>query len=501
MAKRELAPRRRRRLSLSFRISVWLMFAALFPLIITVASSELQSRPSLINQANIAMESDVSTRVQLIDTYFTERLLDAATLTQVPTVQAFLALSPEKETKDLITRTGYTLAAGIFRDKNYSVWSLFDAHDRLRLYYPSKPQPHGLNLVPPEDLQTVLSGKEFITPVYFDPQTGKASVDIYAPVALSAPPKLLGFMRATLRMDYVWNIVKNDLGANGAGSYAFILDQNGVRIADTDSSRLFTAIAPLAPETQQAISSEQRYGGSSTVPVLADKAITDLENNRHAPTTLPMTPAGQNQTFQVTWHKTSVLPWTYFVLSPLSTVTAVADKQLFITIIVAAVVLFFAMLGGFWLGRQITRPIRNSVDYLHRNSEALNTLATRQASAATEQTWVVDSSQMGLQSVQYYTNATSSAAHQMNQMGTELEQRWHQLDIQTVSQALGQMITASQYIEKAAEHQTSSNQKLATAIKVTTQVTEQLAMGATSAADTATQLEDVVGQLENVVGG
>src|SRR6266571_1245162 len=121
MAKRELAPRRRR-LSLSFRISVWLMFAALFPLIITVASSELQSRPSLINQANIAMESDVSTRVQLIDTYFTERLLDAATLTQVPTVQAFLALSPEKETKDLITRTGYTLAAGAFRDKNYGNW-------------------------------------------------------------------------------------------------------------------------------------------------------------------------------------------------------------------------------------------------------------------------------------------------------------------------------------------------------------------------------------------
>src|SRR5260370_18631396 len=104
------------------------MFAALFPLIFTVASSELQSRPSLINQANIAMESDVSTRVQLIDTYFTERLLAAATLTQVPTVQAFLALSPEKETKHLITLTGYTLAAGLFRDNNYSLLSLLNAH-------------------------------------------------------------------------------------------------------------------------------------------------------------------------------------------------------------------------------------------------------------------------------------------------------------------------------------------------------------------------------------
>ncbi len=500
MAKRELAPRRRRRLKLSLRISALLMFAALFPLIITVASSELQSRPTLISQANIAMESDAKTRVQLIDAYFTERVLDAATLTQVPTVQSFLGVPPEKETKDLTTRAGYALAAGIFRDKNYGNWSLFDTQSRLRLYYPSKPQPHGQNLVPPEDLQTVLSGKEFITPVYFDPQTGKGSVDIYAPVALSAPPKLLGFMRATLHIDYVWNIVKNDLGANGTGSYAFILDQNGVRIADTDSSRLFTAIAPVAPDTQQVISNEQRYGSSAKVPVLADQAITDIEHNRHAPSTFPMTPAGQNQVFQVARQKTSVLPWTYFVLSPLSTVTAVADQQLFNTVVIAFFVLILAAVGGFWLGRQISRPIQNSVEYLHRNSQALNTLATRQASAATEQTWVVDSSQVGVQSVQYYTNATSSAAHQMNQMGTELERRWHELDIQTVRQALGQMITAAQYIEKAADHQTSSNQKLATAIKVTTQVTEQLAMGATSAADAATQLEDVVGQLEDVVG-
>ncbi len=70
MAKRELAPRRRRRLKLSLRISALLMFAALFPLIITVASSELQSRPTLISQANIAMESDAKTRVQLIDAYY-----------------------------------------------------------------------------------------------------------------------------------------------------------------------------------------------------------------------------------------------------------------------------------------------------------------------------------------------------------------------------------------------------------------------------------------------
>jgi len=41
---------------------------------------------------------------------------------------------------------------------------------------------------------------------------------------------------------------------------------------------------------------------------------------------------------------------------------------------------------------------------------------------------------------------------------------------------------------------------LATAIKVTTQVNEQLKEGATSASDAAAQLEQVVNELRQVVG-
>jgi len=500
MPRKEFTSRRRRGLSLSLRISLLLMLAAVLPLTIIVACSELLSRPALVTQANIAMESDARTRVQLIDAYFTERLLDVGTITQVPTVQAFLATPPALVTKDLTTHAYYALAAGIFRDKNYSIWSLFDPQGHLRLYYPRKPQPHGQYLVPPEDLRAVTSGKTFVSDVYFDPQVNKASVDIYAPIATTSPQKLLGFIGATLHIDYVWNIVNADLGANGAGSYAFILDENGVRIADTDPSRRFSAVEPLAAQIQQLISSESRYGDSSPVRVLADDTVTDTQHNNRSSNTFPMIPAGQTETFQVAWHKTAAIPWTYFVLSPLSTVTAVADQQLLLTIIIAFGVLLLAAVGGLWIGGRITRPILYSVEHLGSTSQALNTLATRQASAAHEQTWVVDSSQMGLQSVQYYTNAIGSAAHQLNGTGTELERYWHQLNIQRVRQALAEMISAVHYIEKAAEHQTSSNQQLGTAIKVTTQVTEQLAIGATSAADAATQLEQVVKQLERVVG-
>lgn len=506
MSSRGIAPPHRQRFSLSVRVSLLLMFAAIVPLVITIVSSEVLSRPALLTQARTSMDTDARERVQLINSYLSERLLDAGTLSQVPTVQSYLATPPTRVTADATTHAIYALAAGIYRDKRYTTWALFDPAGHLRLYFPlnAKPQPHGQYLVPPADLRLVTTGAQvFFSGVYFDAQTQKASVDIYAPiifVAKTTAPQLLGFMRASLNIDYIVDIVQSERGANGTGSYAFLLDQNGVRIADTDSTQLFKAVAPLAPDAQVSASSEALYGNSNYVPVIADDAMANALHDKQPSSTFQTTPSGQNEQFEVTRHTATVVPWNYFVLSPLSTITAVADQQLRITAIVAAIALLLAALIGLYIGRRLTRPILYSVDYLRRNSEALNTLASKQKGAAAEQRWVVDSSQVGLQSVQYYTGATSVAAHRLRDIANEVVLRWPEIDARSVQQAMGEIINAAQYIENAAHYQDISNQKLATALKVTTQVTEQLATGATSAADAATQLEQVVNQLRNVVG-
>jgi hypothetical protein len=213
-----------------------------------------------------------------------------------------------------------------------------------------------------------------------------------------------------------------------------------------------------------------------------------------------MIPGGQSDMFQVTQRTLKVVPWTYFVLSPVSTVTAVANQQLFNTIIIAFVVLLVAALAGLIIGQFITRPILRSVERLRSNSEALKSLATTQQSAAAEQTWVVDSSQVGLQSVQYYTNATGIGARRLSDMGQPLIQNWDYQNVESMRHVISQMIQAAQYLEKAAHYQTASNQKLATAIKVTTQVNEQLASHSISTSDAASQLEQVVSELRKVVG-
>ncbi|HZS76872.1 MAG TPA: hypothetical protein VFA41_09685 [Ktedonobacteraceae bacterium] len=492
--------RRRRGISLSLRVSLLLMFAAIAPLLVTLLVSELLTRPTLISQANTAMQTDAQSRVQLIDTYLSERMLDAETLTQVPTVQQFLALPPQQVTLDAQRHALYALAAGLFRDHRYTDWALFNVKGNLRLYYPPTlpPQVHGRYLVPPEELQAVTSGKVVISPVYYNPGSHKASVDIYAPISDSATatPVLLGFIRATLNIDYIWSIVNSDKGANGDGSNAFIVDENGVRIADTNPSLLFTATAPLSPDVQQTISAEARYGSSNPVAVKADSKPIQLHQN----TTGQLIPAGQSNTYEIAQRATTKVPWTYIVLSPVSTVTAIADRQLFSTCIIAFVVLLIAALAGLGTGQYITRPILQAVERLRRSTTSLNTLATKQQSAASEQTWVIDSSQVGLQSVQYYTEATRIAAHKLREMGTGMLNNLNHQNEQSIRHILAQMINAADYIEKAVHYQATSNEKLATAIKVTTQVNEQLKEGATSASDAAAQLEQVVNELRQVVG-
>lgn len=471
MSQAELAPRRKGRITLAVRVSLLPIITAFLLTGVTIAIVLYLSRPALIDQANQSMKTDAQTRVQLINAYFSERILDAETLVQVPSLQLYLATPPAQATTDLYTHSLYALQAGWVRDHRYVVWAIFNTKNQLRQFYPlnAQPQPHGQDLVPPDLANSVLSGKTFISPVYSNPSTQKAFVEIYAPITASALPiaghPILGYMRATLNLDYIWDIVNSDKGIKNTGQ-AFILDQNGVYIASGNHSQLFTTDKTLANQ----------------------------------PDTFEFKPAGLSENYQATSVAVSSVPWKYYVISPGSAVTSIADQELLYTLVVASVVLVLILLGSWLLGNFIARPILRSVERLRSSTGSLNTLATKQQSASAEQLWVIDSVQVGLQSVQYYADATRIAAHKLGEIGTELEQSWHQRKVESIKQGLRQMIGAAQYIEKATHYQSNSNQKLATAIKVTSQVNEQLAEGAISATEAASQLEQVVNELRQVVG-
>jgi hypothetical protein len=513
-------PHKRRTVPLSLRIAAGFVLAAILPLLVTLIFTFTQTTPALIDQANKAMTNDASTRAQLIENYLQERVLDVVTVqqesSQISNVQRMFTVdlpgSPAFEA-DATAGGYYVVEAGMIRSKDYIVWSMFTTKGQMLLSYPTAnaAQAHGNSLVPPEELQMVDAGKTFISPAYYSPQSGKSTVDIYAPVTLAEAPgtqtaaqhPIIGFLRATLDLEYVFNIVKGDTGNNGDGSYAYIVDENGVRIIDTDAQQRFTSVVPLSLSTQRLISSEKRFGSTAPVQVVAQQAVARNLQEHTQLAAFQAQLAGNNQQFRIVQQAmdATVVPWDYIVLSPVSSETAVARQQQ-LNIIIVAILASLVVAGlGLLIGQSISLPILSIVRRLLNNSESLRDLAIHQQHAASSQTWVVDSSQVGLRAVRYYTDATKVASNRLLETTQTLGQSGQYLmNNPNGIRKMEQIVPIARYIKAASTYQNSSNQKLEVSLKVAAEVTEQLNEGASSARESSEMLEKIVEELRTVIG-
>jgi len=491
----------RKSLPLSIRISLWLIAVSILPLLLALVISELQSRSTLISQASRTMETDAQTHAQLIDNYFAEKLIILKSLDYTPLVQQYL-LDPAGDQQNVQTILKNGLAIQRLVDPDVTIVTFFDPQGGVLLSYSLyglKPQPHGKYMIPLEDAQQIAKGQQFISGVYYDPVTHQSTVDLYTPVYSTTLKRLLGVVRDTLDIHSVWQIVNSEKGVNGTGSYAFILDQNGIRIVDPDPKTLFTSIAPLNATIQQHITYENRYGKNSTIPVSADANLGSIQSQPKPPVTFQEVPAGQNELFQVTRRSLSSVPWTYFVLTPVNEVIAVANQQLLIIVLIASAIVLPVAVIGWIVGYRISSPIKRSVDSLVKNSHVLNKLAEREKNASSEQVWIVEASKTGLKSQQYYTDASKIAARRLNELGRGLLE-WRDADMQTTLQVVQQMVNIGLYFEKAIAYQEEANNKVAVAVKVTDEVAEQLASGAQSTSEAANELDGIVHQLRQIVG-
>ncbi|GCE21097.1 cache domain-containing protein [Dictyobacter kobayashii] len=499
LSKNVLSPRRK--FSLTARVSGLLVLAVVIPLIITVVASEFFLRPTLIAQANDQMGTDATSHAQAIDTLMIARLQDLQYICQYQAIQNYI--SGDEAYRD---QARQELSVGNHLDPHYGNWTLFDASGNLLLSYPGT-LDRGQDKVPVSILSRLQNhNNSLISDVHLDTRTQMAYVDMYTLILSNS--RLVGFGRATFLLNDIWTAVNNENSA-APRSYAMILDGNGVRIAYTNPDKtlttlpapLFKAVAPLQGDIQQRVKDENLYGNTmNAVQTMPDPQLVSLQQNPNSDASFSFTPATKSEEYEAYQVKTHVVPWTYIVLRPMSTITSAADQQNLYLYVIAAVVMLLAGLVGMLVGGTITRPILSSVSSLTSSSEMLNTLASREQVTATEQKWIVESSQTALQSVQYYTEATSVAARKLDEIADDLKRNWERNDPQMVLQRLNDVLAVAQYIEKVAVHQEKSNQSLATAIRIAGQVTDQLIEGATSASAASGQLQEVIKQLRQVVG-
>src|SRR6266699_7139122 len=155
MSQRHASPRRSLRLSV--RISFFLIVAAIVPPFIALALSEVQTRTTLINQANRTLEADAQTHSQLIENYLTAKLLEVRTLDNTPIVQQYFTDPAHNQTAlAVVIQNG--LAINKSNDPDIILVTHFDLRGHLLFSYSIynlKPQPHGKYLLPPTDLENL----------------------------------------------------------------------------------------------------------------------------------------------------------------------------------------------------------------------------------------------------------------------------------------------------------------------------------------------------------
>lgn len=524
MAKGTQSRRPRSRLSLSVRFSVLMLLAALVPLAVVVGVNDYFARQTLIKQSSDALSADANSNASRIDDYFSERMLDGFALSTLDTAPKFLTCVPQvaaaKQAQaqgllpnistDCATNfdsyaksVGRALAVGTKRDQNYTQWDIFLPNGQFLMSSDPQTQKSGAT-IPKEDLSQVAAGHQWVSGVYYDSKQQFAYVHLYTPMFANPVSQdkgaVLGVLAATLKLDKVWSIVDQETKANGAGSVAFITDENGVRIASTTRSDLFTAVQPLNAAAQGLIASEQRYGTSGQVQVQSLPAVANAIAADNKQVTFQAADTGSAQ-FQFVGEKLTTLPWMYFVASPISTVTAVATQQERTSIISAAIVAVLAALLGLFIGSRTASPVERSASDLEGAVAMLKSLAARQENSASEQHWVVDACKTGLDGVRYLADAMNQAAKRIISASNWFNDYWDRLTEEQARATVQHLRELAAYIDEAARRQQASSDRLDKAITVTMQVSDQLLTGATEATQSAAQLEQVVRDLQHVVGG
>src|SRR5260370_40014411 len=163
---------------------------------------------------------------------------------------------------------------------------------------------NGKDLILPEVSQQLQnSGKVLISDVFYDATNNQESVDLYARV-IDDNFHLLGFVRVSLDLRNIWTTVDSEIQANGPGSYGVLLDENGVRIAYTNTNPtnglrptpLLKAISPLSADFKPRVASENLYGNNQvSLTVLADPKLTSIQSQKEPPATFQMDPTQQNK--------------------------------------------------------------------------------------------------------------------------------------------------------------------------------------------------------------
>lgn len=331
--------------------------AATLPVILSGFLSFRTSRDALLTQGiNNLTARSLSTGVA-IDQFLESHKEDVGSYMTLPPLATFIANRGDA--------TAYTNAFKVLPSltnrKYYESVAMADVTGTIILSSSDKDLNTSIKSF--DYFQAALQGTSYISDPWVDGTTHLPSLYASAPV-LDSGGHILGVLVSRISMDGIWDLVDSDLGSVGAGTVGMLLDQNGLRIALSESrgrrsgvdKLLYSAIAPVSDAPAKQLVAEKRFGNIQSINVspVPEIAAALADPNATAFETGADDSSVRHYAVLTTLRNK---PWHYVLMTPLPTFTGAADSlaiQVFLLVVIVAAITCIVVI---FIARSFTGPI------------------------------------------------------------------------------------------------------------------------------------------------
>ncbi len=172
----------------------------------------------------------------------------------------------------------------------------------------------------------------------------------------------------------IWDLVERDASSVGAGSHGTFLDDQGIRLAVSETkgrrekaeALIYRPIAPIDIETAKKLQADKRFGNLRSVDQLVVDPVPSLVR------TIDMLRSSDTVSGEFSYGagadeqrgvatRLRAKPWTYVLAVPIATYTRAADTATLDAAAMLVVGTLMAILIGVLLSRSLVDPLRRLV--------------------------------------------------------------------------------------------------------------------------------------------
>lgn len=318
-------------------------------------------RNTVTDMATTGLLGHAAATSSAVDQYLVDKREDIVAASQLPELATFLA-NPNDEA---VKQNGVRALKSLANRSDYESVAIVGANGKVLLS--SAEADVNTDLSFRLYFIEAMKGSAYISDPSVSVITGRPAIFFSAPIK-DASNKVVGVVRSRLSLNGIWGLVERDKDVEGKGSYGMLLDENGIRIANSQSlgrreqmegsKLLYTAIAPVAPEVEKALVAEKRFGKatSENVQVVPVPEVADALATAGVKTFETSSESNSERNFAAVTNITNK-PWRYVVMSPWSSFFGEIDAWGTIYSVTAASLIVIIIITSLYVATTFTNPL------------------------------------------------------------------------------------------------------------------------------------------------